>query len=73
MSFQEPYKITSIATTNIIFKKIKNISNKKIIFLKYNDSNKQNNFVIQLSKLQDSIVNQEKNEIEFKVINKESI
>jgi hypothetical protein len=67
MSVQEPYKIIDINFNNIIFKKTKLISNKKIIFLKYKE-NKLNNFVIQLSKIKNNNVNNQ-NEIEFIIDN----
>jgi hypothetical protein len=63
MSIQEPYNVLDINFNNIIFKKTKVISNKKIIFLKYKE-NKLNNFVIQLSKIKNNNVNNQ-NEIEF--------
>ena len=46
----EPYTISKVDFNNILFKKIKIIKDKKIIFLKYNDE-EINNFVIQISKL----------------------
>jgi hypothetical protein len=67
MNFQEPYKINDIKFDNIVFKKIKLIGNKKIIFIKYKD-NKLNNFVIQLSKIKNNNVNNQ-NEIEFIIDN----
>jgi hypothetical protein len=67
MNILEPYKINDVKFDNIIFKKIKMISNKKIIFLKYKDD-KLNNFVIQLSKIKNNNVNNQ-NEIEFIIEN----
>jgi len=67
MNIQEPYKINDINFDNIVFKKTKLIGNKKIIFIKYKD-NKLNNFVIQLSKIQNNNVNNQ-NEIEFIIDN----
>jgi len=67
MNIQEPYKINDINFDNIVFKKTKLIGNKKIIFIKYKD-NKLNNFVIQLSKIQNNNVNNQ-NDIEFIIDN----
>lgn len=67
----EPYKIDDIILSNIVLKKTKLISNKKIIFLKYKDDN-LNNFVIQLSKIENNNINNE-NEIEFIIDNKKYI
>lgn len=67
MNIQEPYKLSDIDLNNIVFKKIKLFGNKKIIFLKYRDS-KLNNFVIQLSKINNNNVNNQ-NEIEFIIDN----
>lgn len=67
----EPYTISKVDFNNILFKKIKIIKDKKIIFLKYNDE-EINNFVIQISKLNEiNIIN--KNEIEIKIIDKKLI
>jgi hypothetical protein len=66
MNVLEPYNISSIDFNNIVFKNKKIINNKKVIFLKYN--NKSNNFVFQISKLNNPyIINS--NEIEFKIDN----
>lgn len=67
----DPYKIDDIILNNIVFKKTKLISNKKIIFLKYKNDN-LNNFVIQLSKIENNNINNE-NEIEFIIDNKKYI
>ena len=61
----EPYKTSMINFKNILFKKIKVIKNKKIIFLKYHDKNIKN-FVIQISKInKKNIINSE--ELEFEI------
>ena len=67
MSLLEPYKISDIDFNNILFKKVKLYGNKKIIFLKYKN-NKINNFVIQLSKINNNNVI-DSNEIEFIIDN----
>jgi hypothetical protein len=69
MNVQEPYKLSDIDLNNIVFKKIKLIKSKKIIFLKYKNP-KLTNFVIQLSKINNNNVNNS-NEIEF-IIDNES-
>ena len=71
MNVQEPYKLSDIDFNNIVFKKIKLIKNKKIIFLKYKNP-KLTNFVIQLSKINNNNVNNS-NEIEFIVDNESYI
>lgn len=69
MNVQEPYRYSSINLENITYKKIKNMTNRKLIYLKYKDNNKNNNFVIQLSKLYgNNIISS--NEIEFNVSSK---
>ena len=66
MNVQEPYRYSSINLENITYKKIKHMTNRKLIYLKYKDNNKNNNFVIQLSKLYgNNIISN--NEIEFNV------
>ena len=72
MNVQEPYRCTSINFENIIYKKIKSKyvkQHKKIIYLKYKDGEKNNNFVIQLSKTHGNNVITN-NEIEFEVNDK---
>jgi len=66
-----PYRINEIDLNNIIFKKIKESKNKKIIFIKYND-NKVNNFVFQLPTLNNNIeiTNTNQFEINLDCINK---
>jgi len=56
MNQKVPFNIKSINFNNIILKNTKTIKNKKIIFLKYNDKGINNNFVIQLSKLENTIL-----------------
>ena len=68
MSVLVPYKISSINLENIVYKKTKIIKNKKIIFIKYNDNNKLNNFVVQIPKTNNNIVLQH-NEIEIPINN----
>jgi len=69
MSQKVPYNIKSIDLNNINVKTPKIIKNKKIIFLKYDN----NNFVIQLSKLENNIVFDSTNEIEFEINKKDQI
>jgi len=47
MNYQKPYKYNDINIDNIVYTKVKNINNRKIIYLKYNNNSKLNNFVIQ--------------------------
>uniref|UniRef100_A0A6C0DA29 Uncharacterized protein n=1 Tax=viral metagenome TaxID=1070528 RepID=A0A6C0DA29_9ZZZZ len=68
MSVLVPYKISSINLENIVYKKTKIIKNKKIIFIKYSDNNKLNNFVVQIPKTTNNIVSQH-NEIEIPINN----
>ena len=51
MSYLEPYKISDINLNKIVYSKIKETKNKKIIIIKYNDNNKFNEFVFQLPTL----------------------
>jgi len=69
MSQKVPYNIKSIDLNNINVKTPKIIKNKKIIFLKYDN----NNFVIQLSKLENNIIFDSTNEIEFEINKKDQI
>jgi hypothetical protein len=47
MNFQEPYRIHQVDFNNIVYNKVKTSDSKKIIFIKYQDKNKQKPFVIQ--------------------------
>jgi len=47
MNYQKPYKYNDINVENIIYTKVKTLNDKKIIYLKYSNNNKLNNFVIQ--------------------------
>jgi hypothetical protein len=47
MNIQEPLRISEIDLNKIVYTKIKNVSNKKVILIKYNDKNKHKNFVFQ--------------------------
>jgi hypothetical protein len=51
MSYLEPYKISDIDLNKIVYSKIKETKNKKIVIIKYNDNNKFNEFVFQLPTL----------------------
>jgi hypothetical protein len=72
MNTLEPLKLVSLSYDNIIFRKTKNIKNKKIIFLKYKNKLKESNFVIQLSKLINTNII-EKNIMELKITNDDDI
>lgn len=72
MNQKVPYNIKSIDFNNIILKTPKNIKNKKVIFLKYTENKCNNNFVIQLSKLENNIF-MGSSEIECDINNKEQI
>jgi len=67
MSQKVPYSIKSIDLNNINVKPPKIIKNKKVIFLKYNNDN----FVIQLSKLENNIIFD--SEVEFEINKKDQI
>lgn len=69
MSQKVPYSIKTIDLNNIVLKSPKLVKNKKIIFLKYNS----NNFVIQLSKLDNNIIYDSTNELEFEINKKDQI
>jgi hypothetical protein len=47
MNIQEPLRISEIDLNKIVYTKTKTVSNKKIILIKYNDKNKNKNFVFQ--------------------------
>lgn len=47
MNIQEPLRISEIDLNKIVYTKTKTVSNKKIILIKYNDRNKNKNFVFQ--------------------------
>lgn len=72
MNTLEPLKLVSLNYDNIIFRKAKNIKNKKIIFLKYKNKLKESNFVIQLSKLINTNII-EKNIMELQITNDDDI
>lgn len=52
MNIQEPLKINQIDLNKIVYPKIKNTPNKKIILIKYNENKKLKNFVFQTPTLQ---------------------
>lgn len=54
MNLQEPYRIYEIDYNNIVLRKLKESNKRKIIFLKYRDTNIKN-FVFQLPKLVNNI------------------
>jgi len=51
MSVQSPFKVSEIQVDNIIYKNIKESTNRKIIFIKYKDNKKYKNLVFQLPTL----------------------
>ena len=72
MNIQDPFRIHQIDLNNIVYTKIKINEPKKIIFIKYNDSNNNKPFVIQLPtilNLQNPIkINEEYHELEVPLI-----
>jgi len=72
MNIQDPFRINQIDLNNIVYTKIKSNETKKIIFIKYNDSNNNKPFVIQLPtilNLQNPIkINEEYHELEIPLI-----
>jgi hypothetical protein len=81
MTYQEPYKISNINLSNIVFNKSQSSTNKKIIFIKYNDENikKDNsfiqtkqNFVFQLPTLNNQY-NINNNEFEISLTNNNNL
>ena len=76
MSYLEPYKISNIDLNKIVYTKIKENKNKKIISIKYNDNNKYNEFVFQtpaLLNINKAEIFNEYSEIELALIGKEDI
>lgn len=51
MNYLEPFKLNEIDFEQIVYKRIDENKNKKIIFIKYNDNNVLKNFVFQLPSL----------------------
>ena len=79
MNYLEPFKLNEIDFEQIVYKKIDENKNKKIIFIKYNDNNVLKNFVFQLPPLNNYNLNfdfplecnnNNKSEVLFDFINK---
>ena len=51
MEKTDPYRITNINFNNLVYSKCKKRENKKVIYVKYQDRDKMNNFVFQLPTL----------------------
>jgi hypothetical protein len=75
MNFQEPYRIHQIDFNNIVYNKVKTSDSKKIIFIKYQEKNKQYPFVIQcptiLSVNEAYKINDDYHELEIPLITQE--
>lgn len=76
MNFQVPYRVNQIDLNKITYSKIKNIDKKRIIYIKYNDKNNQNQLVFQpptlLTLYKPIKITDEYHEIEFPFITHES-
>lgn len=76
MNFQDPYRINQIDLSKIVYTKVKNLDKRRLIYIKYNDKNKQTPLVFQpptlLHLYQPSKISDEYHEIEFPLITQES-